>query len=288
MGDAEAIQWLRDQAAGAQGSPSPRVLQALLDVGEYEAARAALETALGSESQSERDLAYILLGDVPEPWAREVVLAGLKKEHGEGREQAIRALGKIGEPADAYEIQRFINTRGLVYATIEALGELGDENAVPELKKMAARPEKSVQVYAAAALWKLGKETEAEKIVEPLLQDEEVAIRVELAKQLAGIPGAGGRLAFLADDPESDVRLAAVRGLREGDLGAVLPFLLERAADPDYQVAVVALDALAEGADMTAVEQIEPLLESQNPYVVISAANALIEILTRAEGAPQA
>ncbi len=288
MGDAGALQWLGDQAAGAKGQPSPRVIEALIDVGAYETAREALQKALDSESQSDRDAAYILLADVGEPWAREMVLAGLKKEHGEGRAEAIRALGRVGEAPDAYEIQRFINTLGLVYATIEALGELGDESAVPELKKMAERPEKLVKVYAAAALWKLGKATEAEKIVDPLLQDEDVAIRMELANQLAGIPGASGRLAFLAqDDPDGHVRTAAVRGLREGDAAAAVPILLECAADPDYQVAVVAIDGLSAGADMAAVETVEPFLQSENPYIAISAANALIEILTRAERAPQ-
>ena len=152
---------------------------------------------------------------------------------------------------------------------------------------MAQRPEKSAQVYAAAALWKLGKDTEAEKIVDGLLQDEDPEIRKTLAEQLAGIPGAGGRLAFLADDTDGQVRIAAVRGLREGDVDAVRSFLIERATDADYQVAVVALDGLAAGGDVAVVETLEPLLASDNPYVAISAANAVIEILDRGEEGPQ-
>jgi len=286
FGDAEALQWLQDEAAAA---PSPRVIEALIDAGDEESARAALDKMLASEEQADRDDAYLQLAEIEQPWALEMVLAGLKKEHGEGREQAIRALGRLGDASHAYQIQRFINTRGLVYASIEALGDLGDEKSITDLEKSVQRPETLVQLYAAAALWKLGKGDEASKVLEPLVADEEIAIRMDLAQQLVGIddPKAIGMLLYLAeDDPDGRVRKIALQGLYDAQGEGVYPALVAGAGDTDYQVAVVALDGLSDHGKVEVADQLVPLLEHENPYVVISAANALIEILNRGAGAP--
>jgi HEAT repeat protein len=286
FGDAEALAWLQNEAAGA---PNSRVIEALIDTGDAETARASIEKMLASDDQSIRDEAYVLLAEVEEPWALEMVLAGLKKEHGEGRQQAIRALGKLGDASHAYEIQRFINTQGLVYATIEALGELGDENSIAELEKSMNRPETLVKLYAAAALWKLGKSEEASAVLEPLIGDEEIAIRMDLAQQLAGIDDdkAISMLLYLAeDDPDGRVRKIALQGLYDGQGADVYPALVACSSDADYQVAVVALEGLSHHGKVDVVDQLEPLLEHENPYLVISAANAMIEILNRGLGAP--
>jgi HEAT repeat protein len=286
FGDAEALAWLQNEAAG---TPNPRVIVALVDIGDAETARASIEKMLVSEDQSIRDEAYVLLSEIEEPWSLELVVAGLKKEHGEGREQAIRALGKLGDASHAYQIQRFINTRGLVYATLEALGELGDEKSIPDLQESMKRPETLVQIYAAAALWKLGKGDEASPVLEPLVRDEEIAIRMDLAQQLAGIEDdkAIGMLLFLAeDDPDGRVRKIALQGLYDTQGAGVYPALVACSADTDYQVAVVALDGLSQHGKVDVVDQLEPLLEHENPYLVISAANAMVEILNRAGGAP--
>ena len=51
-------------------------------------------------------------------------------------------------------------------------------------------------------------------------------------------------------------------------------------------MAVAALDGLSLYGKAEVVDQLEPLLDHENPYVVISAANALVEILNRGAGAP--
>ena len=221
---------------------------------------------LASDQQTVRDEAYLLLAEIEQPWALEMVLAGLKEEHGEGREQAIRALGKLGDASHAYQIQRFINTRGLVYVTLEALGDLGDENSIAELEKSVKRPETLVQIYAAAALWKLGKGDEAAKVLEPLVANEEIAIRMDLAGQLAGIddPKAISMLRYLAeDDADGRVRKVALQGLYAAQGEGAYPTLVAGAGDTDYQVAVAALDGLSLYGKAEVVDQLEPLLDHE-------------------------
>ena len=288
LGDAEAAQWLRDNVQDSAGMPNAAVIRALAAAGEHDVIRPVLNDALGSDQQDQRDQIYSMLGEIDEPYAVALVLAGFDKERGESRREAIVALGRTGDPAHAAKIEKFINTRGLVFVTIEALGDLGNEASIPAIEKMLARSEKPVKVYAAVALWKLGRVAEAEKVIGELFDDSEWRVRMSLAEQLGTVPDSKSLsiLAGLAEDSEPNVRKAAVRALRERVTEGLdfEPILLARLTDTDYEVVALALDALATIGRPTALDAIAPLMDHKNPYVAISAANTIIEISGRDAG----
>jgi HEAT repeat protein len=288
LGDAEAVQWLRDNVQDSTGLPNPSAIRALAAVGEYDVIRPVLNDGLGSQQQEQRDQIYVILGEIDEPWAVELIVAGFNKERGESRREAIIALGRTGDPAHAAKIEKFINTRGLVFATIEALGDLGNEQSVPAVQKMMTRPEKLVKVYAAVALWKLGQTAQAEQAIGELFEDPDRKVRMGLAEQLGTDSDAKSLsiLAGLAEDADADVRKAAVRGLRARVEPGLEPILLERLADPDYEVAALALDALATIGTPIGLDAVAALMDHENPYVAISAANAILEISDRGSEAP--
>jgi HEAT repeat protein len=75
-----------------------------------------------------------------------------------------------------------------------------------------------------------------------------------------------------------------VRSLAVGAAAADVPTFLRAAGDEDYEVATVALSALAKlGVPADAVAQLAPLLDSGNPYVRLSAANAILTLERGAE-----
>jgi len=67
---------------------------------------------------------------------------------------------------------------------------------------------------------------------------------------------------------------------RAGEVG-LEPTLLPRLEDPAYDVKALALDILGPVGTPAVVDTIVPLMDDENPYVAISAANAVIEILSR-------
>jgi len=287
LGDETSLEWLRENLTDSSGAPNPRVIRYLASVGEADRVRPVLEQALKSEEREPRDQAYVLLGEIDAPWAVEVVLAGFDTERGEGRREAIAAIGKTGDESHAARIQKFINTKGLVFVTIEALGELGNDKWVPAIREMLAHDEKAVKIYSAVALWKLGKGTEVRKVLDDLFVDPDWEVRLRLAEQLATVkdPQALSMLATLAEDQEPKVRMEAIRNLsRRVDEVGIEPILAARLEDPAYDVQALALDTLAAVGVPEVVDSVVPLMDNENPYVAISAANAVIEILSRQTG----
>ena len=71
------------------------------------------------------------------------------------------------------------------------------------------------------------------------------------------------------------------RSLAVGPTAADVPVFLRATGDEDYEVATVSLSALAGlGVPPDATAQLEPLLDSGNPYVALSAANAILTLDT--------
>jgi len=114
--------------------------------------------------------------------------------------------------------------------------------------------------------------------------DPDWEVRLRLTEQLATVadPQALNMLATLAEDEEPKVRMEALRALsrRAGDVG-LEPTLVPRLEDPAYDVKALALDTLASVGSPATVDTIVSLMDDENPYVAISAANAVIEILAR-------
>jgi len=62
------------------------------------------------------------------------------------------------------------------------------------------------------------------------------------------------------------------------------PIFVEALSDSSYQVYTSALDNLAGIGTSEILEQLKPFLEDENPYVKMSAANAILAIADRSGG----
>ncbi len=285
LGDPEAIEWLKGQLEATTGAMRFDVAEALAARGEREAVEGVARSLMDSGDQAAQEEAYTLLGQVRQPWATELLLAGLKTEHGEDRREAIRALGSSGDPAVAGKIERFVNTQGLVFVTIEALGRLGNPESTGPLEAMLKKNEPLVTAYAGVALWKLGALADPQATLGPLLSRGDSFTKKTLAEQLGTVKGDEAALGLLVGlletGQEPEVRLAAARSLQDLGSEGVTPYLVEAALDPDYQVATAALDALRGSNEPTVPEQLLPLLEGENPYVRIAAAITILDVRER-------
>ena len=242
-----------------------------------------LRERLGSEDAAVRGEAYTVLGELRQAWATRMLAEGLGQERGELRQPAVAALGRTGDPAMAAEIVPFVNTRGLVFASLEALGDLGNPDGASAVESMAANAEPVVRAYAAAALWKLGRKDAAVAIVNELVHSSDPTIRRVLADQLGSVddPDAWGHLVALAADSNKEVRVEALRAIGERARPELDAALREAAGDPEYEVSTIALTALGRIGDAESLSAVAPRLEDENPYVALSAAQAVLSIQSR-------
>lgn len=132
----------------------------------------------------------------------------------------------------------------------DSLGRIGDESAVPALRKAFAQDDALLRAYAAAAL----AEFELEEVVDVLIQglkDENWKVRVTSAKGLGRrkAPRALDILIYKArKDPVNDVRIEACRAI--GEIGArrAFDFLrdLYRQAVTPIDIRLACLEVLVE------------------------------------------
>jgi len=284
LDDASALEYLKTLTADpAQTLSIPATVLIAGSPGGEEFLTPLLRARMEAEDPSVRAEAYAAAGEIGERWSTNLLLEGLQAVHAEERQPVISALGRTGDPRAAKEIVPFVNTRGLVFASLEALGELGNADALPAVKKMADSDEAVVRVYAAVALWKLGDKEDATAKIDELIQNEDPTVRSVLAEQLGSItdPGAQSRLAALAADDSKEVRVEALRAIAEQRRPEFVPTLREAAGDPDYEVSTLALTALGHVGGPDSLGEITPLLDSENPYVALSAAVAVLDIESR-------
>lgn len=289
QGDAGAVDWLEEQLRDEARPPGAEVAVAVYRAGREEPARTFLAAAVGSDDERRRDDACLALGKIGTHWAKELLVQALDKERGERRQTAIVGLGMTGDPELAPRVVKFINTQGLVTATIEALGRMGGDRAVKNLKGALKHDEALVRAYAVEALLRAGTDDEAvREAADGLAGDSDAEVRQLIALRLGGLdhPLARETLASLAGDEERGVRLEAVRGLLQGVRADEIEVLKQATGDADYQVQAVALEALGRVAGPeVGTETIEPRVADDNPYVSIAARCALLEIEARTASA---
>ena len=283
LGDVEARDWLREQAADSVIDPGPAALEILAAAGEEQIVTDLLRRRMESEHLGVRNEAYAILGRIRELWATRLLIEGLDREFGEERAQAVKSLGQSGIPDVAPRIEKLIGYQGLVLPSIEALGNLANPSSVAVVEPLASHEQPLVRAYAGVALWKLGRSGAVGEVIEPLVGSADPLVRRELAEQLATVadPTAETVLVTLTRDDDPAVRSAAIRSLLERGTSAHADLLLELATDPNYEVSTVALNGLAGSGRPADVSSIVPLLESENPYVAITAARALLGIRSR-------
>jgi len=281
QGGADAVEWLASALADERQRPGREVAVALARQGKEDEVRAYLAREVAAKDERARDDAYLALGQIGTDWAKFLLLEGLDQEHGERRQAAIVGIGLTGDPALVPKVVKFINTQGLVTATIEALGRLGGPVATKNLKGALGHDEPLVRAYAVDALLRGEEPDAAREALVALQHDPDPGVRQLIALRLADVDRDLAReaLAALARDEDRGVRLEAMRGLLRRGTPADVALFTEAASDPDYQVQAVALEALGRVAGPEVVSAtLEPLLEADNPYVRIAAAAAIVEI----------
>jgi HEAT repeat protein len=139
-------------------------------------------------------------------------------------------------------------------------------------------PNGFVRSVAAGRMGSVGDGSDVEALARLLLEDSDRIVRQRAAESLTELGGddAVAALAAALDDPMENVRLAAVRGVRQLDPTVAIPelarLLLE---DPEWKIRVQAAGALGATGDPTVVPVLESCLADANEFVRGAAAHAI-------------
>ena len=285
QGDDTGVPWLLGQLDDPRQAPGADAMVFLAKHDHEDAVLASIEKTISGDDERRRDEAYLALGRIATPPAKELLLAGLDREHGERRQAAIVAIGLTGDPGLSSKIAKFANTQGLVTATIEALGRSGGEQAIGVVSGFLDHDEALVRAFAVEAMLRAGGSVEeVSPALDALTQDADPGVRQLIALRLGGVDHALAREALerLAKDPERDVRLDAMRSLLLGATPELVDAFLAGAGDDNYEIQAVALEGLGRvGGPEIIPTTLEPLFDAPIPYVRIAAASAVVEILAR-------
>jgi HEAT repeat protein len=210
-------------------------------------ARAALGN-LRSRSRVRRARAAQVLGDLELRQAVPELCRLLTDRHSEVRVVAVRALGRIGDPAAAWRLIASLDQPDPVPSLLvtHTLVQLGPEAEVT-LSAALDHPEARVRVVCLDALGLLGATGSVQRVVRVLREDAVLDVRVSAAACLGRL---GARSALdplteaLAPPRPMPLRAAAAKAL--GDLGApgAVPALVALLGDEAYRVAHEAAQAL--------------------------------------------
>jgi HEAT repeat protein len=197
-------------------------MEALARIGDERAIPPLIRMA-GVKAFKVRSTAGIMLGSMG-PRAVPYLLKALEDERANVREQAVKALGRIGDGRAFSSLLQMLDDKSLRVRieVTKALEQLGDKRAVPHLGWAVKRKTKSSR-YAAMAIGRLGGVAELGK----LLEDGRAWVRLSATVGLRFAGQAGTpHLVRVLDDPRQEVRLEAARTLAQrGDERAV-PALL--------------------------------------------------------------
>lgn len=290
--------WVRKDAIEAlRGCPGERylpVLEGWLRDGEDDLARnAAMEAlrAVGGKAvdtlvrllkDSDPDVRLFsanVLGEIGDTGSIPALTGALEDGEINVRTACIEALGKLGEPSVVGDI---MNGSGedpwLTIAAIQALGEIGGEEAVELLHGFLSRDE--FRVVAVFALKKAGGEHTVNALKE-FVADEEVhgpaaltavvaiAERLDIKMPVEYFSGHIDRLIDLLRSTDEEVRRAALAALSWSEHVKALPYLISAVTDETMQeYAISGLLRLGKVAVPTIVDE---LRQSNQPDRVVFA-----------------
>jgi HEAT repeat protein len=213
--------------------------------------RGAARTALGalhSRSPVRRARAAQLLGDLELRQAVPELCRLLTDRHEEVRVVAVRALGRIGDPAAAWRLIASLDRPDPVPSLLatQALAQLGPD---AELTLSAAldHPQARVRAVCLNALGQLGAAGAVQRVARVLREDTVLDVRIAAAATLGKL---GTRSALdpltraLIPARPTPLRAAAARALGELGSPAAVPALAALLDDDAYRVAHEAAQAL--------------------------------------------
>ncbi len=256
---------------------------------------ALLRAALEDPEENVAAAAAEYLGRRRDTAAVPVLLRRLGERGGWLTFGCLRALGEIGDAAAAPAVSALLGEPGLRKAALEALGRVGDDQAVPHLLEALFSGDRGLRRVAVRAvhriLPRLGRDTGAAALaagvraraddeffdfLRGLLGQEEQQTRAAAATLLSLAPGARMVSIFLDALPqvaEQDQELL-VRGL-DGLAAAELPLLVARLLDPSPVVRLRLAGVLGSRGCHEAVPLLLTLLEDGIGHVRSAAAIAL-------------
>jgi HEAT repeat protein len=273
-------------ATSTDATVRARALELLAASGSQNAA-AQLRTIATAEGgkQGVSDAALARLGD-----ASAVQRLAVRVKSGAGRDvsDAIDALvdanvqNAAGTIAAALDPARPLPTK---MAAARALGTLGDQNVLPQLKKALQDPDPPVRVLAAAALARLGDNAGAE-IVRSFENSPVGDLRL-LAVEASASGNPTGPWVTVAtgilQDPDPLVRLRAAELLLQhaADPGAARDTFLQALADTNpamREAATQRLDRLPASALERDLPTLRKLLRDPSPRIQLEAAGSILKI----------
>ena len=143
-----------------------------------------------------------------------LLISQLNAEDLEVRRSAVVALGRIGDASATSALVNKLDDKFLAIDAANALGEIGEPQAVDGLLKLIGDEDASVRQAAVAALNSIIPPSMSQRII-PLLHDRDPNVR-ESAVKIAGYfgyPDAADALVDLSRDPNERVRCAALEHL---------------------------------------------------------------------------
>jgi HEAT repeat protein len=254
-----------DRAARVLWSIGPAAVDPLLGVLQDRTATPEMRTASASA-----------LGMIGDPRAIRGLALLLRDERYFVREQASRALGRIGEPAVSLLLEMAnSSTPTTREAAVAALGNTGSKHAIEKVIEALSDSNANVRSAAVRSLGESASQMAVSHLM-ALLRDESSALRAQAAASL-------GRLGHLSlpslvsalKDPKPSVRQLAAEAL--GDIGskdAVAP-LIELIASDQSGARPEAIEALGKIGDPAAVGTILSVMRTGSPSVRKRAISAL-------------
>lgn len=205
IGDQRAVPYLLNLI---EDEAEPVILKTLSSLRKIKKPETALPVMvlLQHENSRVRQRACDVLGQVGDAVVAERLEQILKNDRAEDvRAAAAKALGEIRDPGsvdiliDALHDAFSIRCRAIV-----ALGELGDEVALPSLLAMLKDPAPEIRYHATQSLAELGHETGI-KNIQPLLDDSNAMVRRGAAKALETL-GQGDAERLLGSSTQQGMR----------------------------------------------------------------------------------
>ncbi len=197
----------------------------------------------------------------------------------EVRRQAAEALGLMGDEQALAPLVFCLNDEDISVriAAARALGQIGDARAVDALTALVGQEPQELAAVAIEALGEIG-DAEATPVLIAALVDEDPSLRETASKALAQI-GAGAAFALLKklDETEGDIQETVRQTLRRMGPEAVDELALQVADRRNLERAKAAL-ALGEIGSARAIEALVKALNSSDLHVLPSVMRALATI----------
>jgi HEAT repeat protein len=201
-------------------------------------------------------------------------------ERVEERIDTIYAAKAVPSEENVELIRGFLDDpdRDVRATAVNSLVSLDVPDAVPIALNALEDPDGFVRSIGAMRLGDVGDSRHASVLARHLREDSDGIVRQRAAESLASVGGDESVTALIVglEDPMDNVRLAAVRGVRQLDPATAIPqlsrLLLE---DPIWEIRVQAARALGSTGDPAVVAVLQSALEEENEFVSSAASNAL-------------